>query len=79
LKSNGFSACTLCEDLGYVVAQLVEALRYKPEGCGFDSRWCHWNFLLHNPYSRTMFLESTQPQTELCTRNMSWGVRAAGA
>jgi hypothetical protein len=25
-------------------AQLVEALRYKPEGCGFDSRWSHWNF-----------------------------------
>jgi len=27
------------------VAQLVEALRHKPEGRGFDSRWCHWNFL----------------------------------
>jgi hypothetical protein len=23
------------------VAQLIEALRYKPEGRGFDSRWCH--------------------------------------
>jgi hypothetical protein len=30
----------------YVVAQLVETLRYEPEGCGFDSRWCHWNFSL---------------------------------
>jgi hypothetical protein len=29
-----------------VVAQLVEVLRYKPEGRGFDSRWCHWNFSL---------------------------------
>jgi hypothetical protein len=28
----------------YAVAQLVEALRYKPEGRGFDSRWGHWNF-----------------------------------
>jgi len=28
------------------VAQLVEALRYKPVGRGFDSRWCHWNFSL---------------------------------
>jgi hypothetical protein len=27
--------------LEYMVAQLVEALRYKPEGRGFDSRWCH--------------------------------------
>jgi hypothetical protein len=26
----------------YAVAQLVEALCYKPEGRGFDSRWCHW-------------------------------------
>ena len=23
------------------VARLVEALRYKPEGRGFDSRWHH--------------------------------------
>jgi hypothetical protein len=29
-----------------MVAQLVEALLYKPEGRGFDSRRCHWNFLL---------------------------------
>jgi len=31
---------------GHAVAQLVEALRYKPEGRGFDSRWCYWNFSL---------------------------------
>ena len=29
-----------------VVAQLVEARRYKPEGRAFNSRWCHWNFSL---------------------------------
>jgi hypothetical protein len=29
---------------GHAVAQLVEALRYKPEGRGFDSRWINWNF-----------------------------------
>ena len=28
----------------FIGVQLVEALRYKPEGRGFDSRWCHWNF-----------------------------------
>ena len=32
--------------LGHAVAQLVEALRYKSEGRGFDSRWCNWNFSL---------------------------------
>jgi hypothetical protein len=25
---------------GYAVAQLAESLCYKPEGRGFDSRWC---------------------------------------
>jgi hypothetical protein len=30
----------------YLVAQLVEALLYKPEGSGYNSRWCHWNFTL---------------------------------
>jgi len=29
-----------------LVAQLVEALRYKPEGRWFDSRWFRWNFSL---------------------------------
>jgi hypothetical protein len=28
------------------VAQSVEALRYKPEGRGFDPRWCNWKFSL---------------------------------
>jgi hypothetical protein len=36
---------TLC-GWGHAVGQLVEALRYKPEGRGFDSRSCHWNFSL---------------------------------
>ena len=31
---------------GHAVAQLVEALRYKREGRGFDSRRCHRNFSL---------------------------------
>jgi hypothetical protein len=25
---------------------VVEALRYKAEVRGIDSRWCHWNFSL---------------------------------
>jgi len=25
---------------------LFETLRYKPEGCGFDTQWCLWNFSL---------------------------------
>ena len=53
---------------------VVKALRYKPAGRGFDSRWCHWN-----PPGRIMALRSTQPLTEMSTRCISWGVKAAGA
>ena len=28
------------------MVQLIEALRYKPEERGFDSRWRHWKFSL---------------------------------
>jgi hypothetical protein len=55
------------------VAQLVEALRYKPEGCWFDSRWYHWNFSLTNSSGRTVALGLTQPLTEMSTSNISWG------
>ena len=58
--------------------QLVEALRYKPEGRGFDSRWYHWNFSCHVPSGCIMALGLTQPLTEMSTRNISWGVKAAG-
>jgi hypothetical protein len=55
-----------------------------PEGCGFDSRWGHWIFQIYlmipdevigffnfrNPSSRTTVLGSTQPLTEMSTRNL---------
>ena len=53
---------------GCTVAQLIEALRYKPEGRVFDSRYCLW----HNPSGHTMALRSTQTLTEMSTRNISW-------
>jgi hypothetical protein len=28
----------------YVIGTTLPTYRYKPEGSGFDSRWCHWNF-----------------------------------
>jgi len=34
----------------------------------------HW----HNPSGRTMAQGSTQPVTEMSTRNISWRVKAAG-
>jgi hypothetical protein len=29
---------------GHEVVQLIEELRYKPEDCGFNFRWCHCDF-----------------------------------
>jgi len=55
--------------LGTRGGALVEALRYKPEGRGFDSGLCH----CRSPYGRTMALGSTQPQTEMSTRIFSGG------
>ena len=56
-----------------MVAQLVEALRYEPEGRRFDSRWYHWNFSLTHSFRCTMALGLTHPLTEMSTRNISWG------
>jgi hypothetical protein len=57
---------------------LIEALCYNLEGRGFESRWSGY-FNLSNTSSRTMALESTQPLTELITRNLLRGQRAARA
>ena len=51
------------------VAQLFEALRYKQQGRGFDSRWCHGMFRSHNP--------SQIVCKGLGTANISWvGIKA---
>jgi hypothetical protein len=45
-KAITFEFTSLITMWGHVVAQLVEALFYKPEDRWFDSRWCHLNFSL---------------------------------
>jgi hypothetical protein len=64
------------------VAYLVEALHYNPKGRVLDWLWGYWIFFfsLPNPPSRTMALRSTQPLTEMSTRNILGGKRRpAGA
>jgi hypothetical protein len=53
------------------VAQLFGALRSKPQGRGFDSRWGY----LFNAFNCTMGLGSTQLLTEMSTRDISWEQR----
>jgi hypothetical protein len=52
------------------VAQLAEALHYKPESCEFDPDSVNGIFHRYNPSSRTMALGSTQPLTEMSARNI---------
>jgi len=52
----------------HAVARLVEALRYT-------TAIFHW----HNPSGVTLCMESTQPPTEMRTKNISWGVNPVGA
>ena len=45
-KNNAIFRLSILFCRGHAVAQLVETLRYMPEGRGFDSRWCNWIFSL---------------------------------
>ena len=62
-----------------LVAQLVEALATNQKVAGSIPDGVIGIFHLHNPSGRTMALGLTQPLTEMSTRNISWGVKAAGA
>jgi len=62
-----------------LVAQLVEALRYKPEGRVLDSRWRNWNFSLTQSF-RTQYelgVDSASNRNEY--QKYFLGVKAAGA
>jgi len=63
----------------HAVAQLVEALRYKPEGRGFDSSWYHWNFLLTQSFRQHYGpgVDSTSNRNEF--QEYILRVKAAGA
>jgi hypothetical protein len=61
------------------MAQLVEALCYKPEGREIDSRWCHLNFSLIQSFRphHSPGVESASNINEY--QEYFLGVKAAGA
>jgi len=59
--------------------QLVETLCYYRKVAGSIRDGVIGIFHQHNPSGRTMALVSTQPVTEMSTRNISCGVKAASA
>jgi len=46
LSVNGSFVGLPASEWGHAVAQLVEALGYKPEVCGFDSQWMSLEFFV---------------------------------
>jgi hypothetical protein len=58
---------------------VIKALRYKPAGRGFNSRWCHWHFsvtLSCRPhYGPEVDSTSNINEYQVCFL----GVKAAGA
>jgi hypothetical protein len=60
---------------GRSVAQLLEALRYKPDSIPDGVIGI---FHGHNPSGCTMALGFTQPVTGMSTKNISWGVKGGG-
>ena len=61
------------------MAQLVEALRYKPEGRGFDSRMCHWNFSLTHSFRPHYVLGVDSASNRNEYQEHFPGVKTAGA
>ena len=61
------------------MVQLVEALHSSQKVAGSFPNCVIGIFHWGNPSGRTMALGLTQPLTEMRTRNISWGVRAADA
>jgi hypothetical protein len=64
---------------GHVVAQLVETLRYKTVGRGFDSRWCHWNFSLALSFRSHYGPGVDSASNRNKYQDISWRVKATGA
>jgi len=42
-RNNSFTASIFSGMLLSYDGHAIEVLRYRTEGRGFDSRWCHWN------------------------------------
>jgi hypothetical protein len=55
------------------LAQVVGALRYNRKVADSIPDYVTGIFHWHNPSGRTVALGSTQPLTEMSTRNISWG------
>jgi hypothetical protein len=65
--------------MGHSMAQLVGALRYTQKVAGSIPDRILGIFQLPNSSCSTTALGSTQPLTKMSTRDIPWGIKAAGA
>jgi hypothetical protein len=63
----------------HAVAQVVEALRYEPGVCAFDSQWCNWNFLIDIIRLVVSATNRNKDQEIILVNISARGVNAAGA
>jgi len=64
---------TFVSTVGTAVAQWLRHCATTRKVAGSIPDGVTGTFHLHNPSDRTMALGSTQPLTEMSTRNISWG------
>ena len=79
MSSNECIFYSVLLNLGQAVAQLVEALHYKSEGRGFDSRLCHWNFSLTQSFQPHYGSGADSASNRNEYQEYFLGVKAAGA
>ena len=58
---------------------MINVLCYNPKVAGSIPDGVIGIFHRHNPFDRNVALGSTQRLSEMSTRSISWGVKAAGA
>ena len=68
-----------CYEVGTAVAQWLRLCATSRKVAGSIPDAVIEIFHSHNPSDSTMALGTTQPLTEMSTRSIYWGVKAAGA
>jgi hypothetical protein len=76
IMGNTNKSCRIIS--GHEITQFVEALYYKPEGSGFDSRWRHSDISSEVILPATLWHVDDSASKRIEYQEASWRQRAAG-
>jgi hypothetical protein len=79
LQVFSVNALVVLMEYGHVVGQLVEVLRYKPEGRGINSQLWHWNFSLTKSFRPHCGIGVNSTSNINVYQEYFLGVKAVGA